>query len=102
MQFDVIKESGFTRDQAQADCESRGQTLANIYSQSEQDALNSAITLAGGLDRAFWLGMYEDGDTPNGDEAKVNQNKFLLCSRFSTTDHKRALNHVFYVKNIAF
>ena len=76
MQFDVIKESGFTRDLAQADCESRGQTLANIYSQSEQDALNSAITLAGGLDRAFWLGMYEDGDTPNGDEAKVNQNKF--------------------------
>jgi len=70
VQFDVIKESGFTRDQAQADCESRGQTLANIYSQSEQDALNSAITLAGGLDRAFWLGMYEDGDTANGEEAK--------------------------------
>ena len=71
MQFEVNKESGFTRAQAQADCESRGKTLANIYSQSEQDALNSAITIAGGLERAFWLGMYEDGETPNGDNAKV-------------------------------
>merc|ERR1712227_312300 len=93
VQFDVIKESGFTRAQAQADCESRGQTLANIYSQSEQDALNSAITLAGGLDRAFWLGMYEDGDTPNGDEAKDSDGNPLGFNGFRPDQPSNRLNH---------
>jgi len=93
VQFDVIKESGFTRAQAQADCESRGQTLANIYSQSEQDALNSAITLAGGLDRAFWLGMYEDGDTPNGEEAKDSDGNRLGFNGFRPDQPSNRLNH---------
>jgi len=38
------------------DCANRGLRLANIYNQSEQEMLNAAITAAGGLNLAFWLG----------------------------------------------
>jgi len=93
VQFEVNKESGFTRAQAQADCESRGKTLANIYSQSEQDALNSAITIAGGLERAFWLGMYEDGETPNGDNAKDSDGNQLGFNGFRADQPSNRLNH---------
>ena len=57
-----------------ADCESRGERLANVYSDAEQADLNTVITNAGGTDRAFWLGMIEDGDQPEKTGIKVGSN----------------------------
>jgi len=68
--YTAYKESGFTRAQALADCEARGERLANVYSADEQAALNAEITNAGGEDRAFWLGMWEDGPNPVKTEIK--------------------------------
>ena len=69
--YTAYKETGFTRAQALADCESRGERLANVYSADEQTAINSVITNAGGTDRAFWLGMIEDGPCPDKNGIKV-------------------------------
>ena len=69
--YTALKESGFNRAQALADCESRGQRLANVYSADEQAAINAVIINAGGTDRAFWLGMMEDGPTPEKNGIKV-------------------------------
>ena len=54
-----------------ADCQSRGQRLANIYNENEQAELNALIIDIGGTDRAFWLGMIEDGETPDKFGIKV-------------------------------
>ena len=54
-----------------ADCQSRGQRLANIYNENEQTELNALIIDIGGSDRAFWLGMIEDGETPDKFGIKV-------------------------------
>ena len=89
----MYKESGFDREQARADCASMGQRLANIYSQSEQDALNAAITAAGGLERAFWLGMFEDGITPDGNAAKDSENNQLGYNGFRPDQPSNRLNH---------
>ena len=69
--YTAFKESGFNRAQALADCESRGQRLANVYSADEQAAINAVIINAGGTDRAFWLGMIEDGPCPDKNGIKV-------------------------------
>ena len=69
--YTAFKESGFNRAQALADCESRGQRLANVYSADEQAAINAVIITAGGTDRAFWLGMIEDGPCPDKNGIKV-------------------------------
>ena len=69
--YTAFKESGFNRAQALADCESRGQRLANIHSADEQAAINDVIINAGGTDRAFWLGMIEDGPCPDKNGIKV-------------------------------
>ena len=50
---------------------SRGERLANIYSADEQAAINAVIINAGGTDRAFWLGMIEDGPCPEKTGIKV-------------------------------
>ena len=54
-----------------ADCQSRGQRLANIYNENEQTELNALIADIGGSDRAFWLGMIEDGESPDKFGIKV-------------------------------
>ena len=69
--YTAYKESGFNRAQALADCESRGERLANIYNADEQAAINAVITNAKGTDRAFWLGMIEDGPCPEKTGIKV-------------------------------
>ena len=69
--YTAYKETGFTRAQALADCVSRGERLANIYSADEQAAINAVIINAGGTDRAFWLGMIEDGPCPEKTGVKV-------------------------------
>lgn len=71
LSFTAWKESGLTRDQALADCQSRGQRLANIYNESEQAGINALIIDIDGTNRAFWLGMIEDGDTPDKNGIKV-------------------------------
>ena len=62
--YTAFKESGFDREAASQDCQSRGETLANVYSEAEQQLLNQAIVDVGGAvvgdERAFWLGMKED------------------------------------------
>lgn len=63
MTYTAFKETGLTRDQAADDCQSKGLRLANVYSEEEQFALNQVITDVNGLERAFWLGMIEDGET---------------------------------------
>ena len=93
MQFEVILESGYTRDLAQQDCENKGKRLANIYNQAEQDLLNSAITAAGGLERAFWLGMYEDGATADGNAAKDSDQLPLGFNGFRPDQPSNQLNH---------
>jgi len=89
----VYKENGFTREQAAADCATNGMRLANIYSQAEQDLLNEAITQAGGLDRAFWLGMTEDGADPDGDAAKDSDGNPLGFNGFRPDQPSNRLNH---------
>ena len=71
LSFTAFKESGLDRDQALADCQSRGQRLANVYNEDEQAAINALITSIGGTDRAFWLGMIEDGNIPDKNGIKV-------------------------------
>ena len=71
LSFTAWKESGLTRDQALADCQSRGQRLANIYNESEQAGINALIIDIDGTNRAFWLGMIEDGETPDKNGIKV-------------------------------
>ena len=63
--------------QALADCQSRGQRLANIYNENEQTELNALIADIGGSDRAFWLGMIEDGETPDKFGIKVKFFRFI-------------------------
>lgn len=88
----VYKESGFDRAQALADCEGKGYRLANIYNQAEQDQLNQAITNAGGLERAFWLGMHEDGPTPEKDGAKDSDGNPLRFDGFRPDQPSNRLN----------
>ena len=71
LSFTAFKESGLDRDRALADCQSRGQRLANVYNEDEQAAINALITSIGGTDRAFWLGMIEDGNIPDKNGIKV-------------------------------
>jgi len=61
--YTAFKETGLTRDQAADDCKNKGLRLANVYSEEEQFALNQVITDVDGLERAFWLGMREEGET---------------------------------------
>ena len=93
MQFEVVLESGFTRELAKQDCETKGKGLANIYSQTEQDLLNDAITAAGGLERAFWLGMYEDGPVADGNAAKDSDQLPLGFNGFRPDQPSNKLNH---------
>jgi len=93
VQFEVIKESGFTRELARADCASKGKRLANIYSQDEQDQLNLAITNAGGLERAFWLGMYENGPIADGNAAKDSDQMQLGFNGFRPDQPSNKLSH---------
>ena len=71
LSFTAFKESGLDRDRALADCQSRGQRLANVYNEDQQAAINALITSIDGTDRAFWLGMIEDGDIPDKNGIKV-------------------------------
>lgn len=89
----VFKESGFTRQQAWDDCAGKGFRLANIYNQAEQDQLNAAITAADGLERAFWLGMFEDGDVADGNAAKDSDGNPLRFNGFRPDQPSNRLNH---------
>ena len=60
-----------------ADCESRGERLANVYSAEEQAQINDVITNAGGTDRAFWLGMFENGPNPEKDGITVRKENIM-------------------------
>jgi len=92
----VYKETGFTRDLAQDDCAAKGYQLANIYNQDEQDQLNQAITAAGGAvvedERAFWLGMIEDGPTPDKNGAKDSDGQPLRFDAFRSDQPSNKLN----------
>ena len=72
LSFTAFKESGLNRDQSLLDCQSRGQRLANIYNEDEQAAINELIISIDGSERAFWLGMIEDGPIPDKNGIKVN------------------------------
>merc|ERR1712050_75975 len=93
LEFEVIKESGLTQKEAQQDCQSRGKRLATIYSQDEQDLLNEAITAAGGLERAFWLGMFEDGEVADGDAAYDVDGEAVGFNGFRSDQPSNKLNH---------
>lgn len=93
LEFEVIKESGLTREEAQKDCQSKGKRLATIYSQAEQDLLNEAITAADGLERAFWLGMFEDGELADGDAAYDADGELVGFNGFRSDQPSNRLNH---------
>jgi len=93
LEFEVIKESGLTREHAQNDCKSKGKRLATIYSQKEQDLLNEAITAADGLERAFWLGMFEDGELADGDAAYDADGELVGFNGFRSDQPSNRLNH---------
>ena len=42
--------------------------------------MNAAIVAAGGSERAFWLGMFEDGDVPDKNGAKDSDGNPLSLS----------------------
>ena len=75
LSFTAFKESGLNRDQALLDCQSRNQQLANVYNEEEQATINALITSIDGTDRAFWLGMIEDGPIPDKNGIKVKISK---------------------------
>ena len=56
--------------------------MANIFNQDEQDQLNAAITAASGTDRAFWLGMIEDGAVADKNAAKDSDGNELRFEAF--------------------
>ncbi|CAG5106975.1 Oidioi.mRNA.OKI2018_I69.chr1.g3088.t2.cds [Oikopleura dioica] len=91
--FTAFKESGFTRPQAKADCESRGLRLANIYSQEEQDLLNQVITDADGLERAFWLGMTQGNDTEKNTIKDIDGNDLRFYDGWREDQPSNKLNH---------
>ena len=93
MTLHVFKETGFNRQQAWDDCDDKGYRLANIYNQEEQDALNAAITAAGGTERAFWLGMYEDGPTADKNGATDSDGNPLRFDGFRTDQPSNRLSH---------
>lgn len=67
--------------------------MANVYSQAEQDSLNAAITGIGGLERAFWLGMYENGAVANGDMALDSDMGRVRFNGFRPDQPSNKLSH---------
>lgn len=66
--------------------------MANIFNQDEQDQLNAAITAASGTDRAFWLGMIEDGAVADKNAAKDSDGNELRFEAFRSDQPSNRLN----------
>jgi len=92
--YTAFKETGFTRDQAADDCVSKGLRLANVYSQEEQVALNQVITDVDGLERAFWLGMIENGETADKEGVTdIDGNLLRYYDGWRSDQPSNKLNH---------